>query len=223
MLVCLWIFLFAIYFLISIAAGYCYSYVPYAKLYEKESEYSHKEEIEIKKPSVYDLRNLDNKKQLSKYAEEIIGPSNVYFYLRYKISDYDDHTDAYSNKYSAIFVYSLSLLYLIFITSIEIIENKIAALIITISLCVLLSIIAHIICKKKLKITDVIDRKYYIDRNLSIEHLEKEFNYDKEEFDIDERTSFNNFLMTRHYIYLRSIIKTVETRNAIRKILFLDF
>lgn len=167
--------------------------------------------IILNKPSIFDLKVLDDHQELNKYVEEVIKPSHHYFILEDSISSHNN-VEGYEKWFTGIILQSSSI-FPILINSNNILSEYLPSIVInifSIIICLFGCLFISKIYKSKLSV-DIFD---YSERE-----LKKIFCYKSETFNIDENKSFNNFVLGKHYFYLRTISRSIEFRRSMRKII----
>ena len=169
--------------------------------------------MQVHKPSIYNLKNLDDKHEVNKYIENVINPSYHYFILKKTISE----TDSGTGYLISMVLQGFSFL-LVLKSAIKVFPNgnlpKAVYFIIVVVICAAICYLGYYIIKKLYNKHLAIERFCY-----NREDLERKFVYDDTEFDISVEDAFNNYVLMCHYRYLLSIEDTVIFRKNIMKVM----
>lgn len=173
--------------------------------------------IQIHKPSIYNLKNLDDKHDVNKYIEDVIKPSHHYSVLKKKISETDGGIDSGTGCLISMVLQGFSFL-LILKNALKVFPMgklpQALYYIIVVIICVAICGLGYYIIKKLYNKHLAIEEFRY-----NREDLERTFVYDDTEFDISEEDAFNNYVLMCHYRYLSSIEDTVVFRKNILKVM----
>lgn len=173
-------------------------------------------EIKICKPSVNNLKSLDNVYYVNKYVENVIQPSHHYFILRNTIKAYQGN-EGCSNELAGIVLQVFSLLF-IMRNAVQVFPNKYLHKALYL---IIIGVVCLAVCCLGCYIIRKVYKKHFALRSFcySREDLKQRFVYDDTEHDISEEDAFNNYVIMCHYNYLLSIEDTVIFRKNIMKVI----
>lgn len=173
-------------------------------------------DIYLKRPSIDDLNETNgDKEKISKYIEEVICPANKYFSLKSYLAEIQKDDGA-----QGLFCFGLQffLFFIIVYNTMRVFPNMGMN---DFWYCSLVGAIVIVVCVIGY---GIIIKIYNKTSALPIweynsEDIKQQFITYKEEFDISEENSFNNYVINFHYNYLLSIKESILFRTNIRKVI----
>lgn len=177
----------------------------------------------VRTPSIYDLPEDCGRCTINKYINEQIVPAHKYFSLKSEIENMQN------TEYEPIIVYLVAHTVPTVLIGYSLFEMDVMPRFLCFAIpliaCIALTLLAHLIYKKSRLVicsngeSKVSMRKHYDEAKEHHERvLSDKFRFT--EFEIDEETDFNNFVINQHYFYLSIIHSTVEKRYFVRKALY---
>ena len=173
-------------------------------------------DIRLKQPSINDLNDTnEGKGKISEYIRDVICPANKYFSLKRDLAESQKDNGANSLFCLAI---QFFLFFIIVYNAMRVFPNMGMN---DFWYCCIVGAVVIVIC---IIGYGIIFKIYNKTSNLPMweynsEDLKQKFITHKEEFDISEENSFNNFVINFHYEYLLSIKESILFRTNIRKVI----
>lgn len=205
-----------LYFVVSIIANFIVSALLVYCFDGYEFKWKDGKKVSVRMPSVKDLGQSADRHQISNYVINVINPAYHYFLLKEEFNTYES-----SHKvFSWIFLELSSILLTLrcfkkaFEEQLSDCDSLVRVLlyVLIVAVCAL----AYFVIYKVYMAKFAIDRIYSTEDSLrsSFEHRKQT------EFDIDETTEWNNFLLNEHYKDVLLNVEGVRSREYVSKVLY---
>ena len=203
-------------FIVSIIANFIVSALLIYCFDGYEFKWKDGKKVSVRMPRVNDLGDAADKYQISKYVDEVINPAYHYFLLEEEFNKYESG----HKIFSWIMLESASLLLTFRCFKNAFKEQlfdcdslmRVMLYVLIVAVCAL----AYFVIYKVYMAKFAIDRIYCTEEGLrgSFEHRKQT------EFDIDETTEWNNFLLKEHYKDVLLNVEGVRSREYVSKALY---